>query len=500
MNRRMQAVAALCVAALAAGACSRAPKPAELSTGDIDTSTTSVVDDAMTTVPGQDLADPSAPTTNPDGTPAPTSNPVGTPAPAGQPGGQPAPSGTPPAGGGTAPPPPQSGPVLWSGADDTRGISKDKIVFCAHAALTYGAAFNTSAEDLNVYWTAVNAAGGVHGRKVEVYYENDNYSPDTAIEAAKACKDKYDPFVLLGGIGFDQIPAVRNWAENNKMPYLHHTATVNGSEGKQYSFTPLATTEKMGELFAELSASRFSGKKVGIIKRGSPNWEPGIDGFKKVAKERKVPVAFEREVPPNKGSYLQDIVDMRNSGTQVVFLWLNALESTEFITQTWAQGWFPQFMVFPFNITTQTLGDQALNPPIVGVNMHNAYSAGDYSGPFAAYADDMKQFEAQYDKFRPDADYEGVGSDLMFLNWASQKVTHQFLLQCGPDCTRTKFVNLLKQSKGTATSSVCAVDFTRPDSAGGHRGGFAASVLEAYKAPDGKVNFRNSKTCVEHVG
>ena len=61
MNRRMQAVAALCVAVLAAGACSRAPKPAELSTGDIDTSTTSVVDDAITTVPGQDPADPSAP-------------------------------------------------------------------------------------------------------------------------------------------------------------------------------------------------------------------------------------------------------------------------------------------------------------------------------------------------------------------------------------------------------------------------------------------------------
>ena len=28
---------------------------------------------------------------------------------------------------------------------------------------------------------------------------------DTAIEAAKSCKDKHDPFALLGGIGFDQI-------------------------------------------------------------------------------------------------------------------------------------------------------------------------------------------------------------------------------------------------------------------------------------------------------
>ncbi len=505
MTRRMRVAAVLCVAVLAAGACSRAPKPSEVSAGEFEPGEGPTVDDSGNPDPDGDPAvvvDPDAPVLNPDGTPAPTVDPDGTLGTGGQPGQPVQQPGASPGGPAPTAPPATGGPRtgLWSDADETRGITKDKIVFCAHAALTYGAAFNTSAEDLNVYWTAVNAAGGVYGRKVEVYYENDNYSPDTAIEAAKACKDKYDPFLLIGGIGFDQIPAVRNWAENNKMPYLHHTATVKGSEGKQYSFTPLATTEKMGELFAELSATRFKGKKVGIIKRGSPNWEPGIDGFKKVAKAKGVPIADEREVPPNKGSYLQDIVELRNKGSEVVFLWLNALESTEFITQTWAQGWTPQFMVFPFNITTQTLGSQALNPPIVGVNMHNAYSAHDYSGPFAAYADDMKLFEAQYDKYRPDADYEGVGSDLMFLNWASQKVTHQFLLQCGADCTRSKLVTLIKQSKGTATSSVCAVDFTRADSAGGHRGGYAASVLEAYKAPDGKINFRNSKTCVEHIG
>ena len=88
----------------------------------------------------------------------------------------------------------------------------------------------------------------------------------------------------------------------------------------------------------------------------------------------------------------------------------------------------------------------------------------------------------------------------MFLNWASQKTTHRFLEACGRDCTRSRFVQLLKQTTGSATSSVCAVDFTRPESAGGHRGGFRASVMEAYRSPDGRVNFRNTQTCVEHVG
>ena len=498
METRRRRLACVWLAlALLAAACSRAPSPTEVSAGDDRGSETEDSDDEKgsgSTVPGDTPAD-----TPVDAEGNPIAPGDGGPADPSAPGGETGPTAPPPPGG--APPPPPSGvpDPLFTGADDVRGITKDKIVLCAHAALTYGAAFNTSAEDLNVYWTAVNEAGGIFGRKVEVYYENDNYTAKDAITAAKSCRDKYDPFALIGGIGFDQIPAVRNWAENNKMLYIHHTATVNGSEGKRYSFSPLATTEKMGELFAELAAARFKGKEVGIIKRQSENWEPGIDGFKKVAKARGVPISLERSVAVNKGTYLQDIIDLRNSGAKVVFLWLNALESTEFITQTWAQGWRPQFMVFPFNLVTQTLGAGALDPPIVGVSMHNAYSAHDTGGPFAPYAADVKLFESQYDKYRPQADYEGVGGDLMFLNWASQKATHQFFLQCGADCTRSKFAHLLTQTKGSATPSVCAVDFTRSDSNAGRRGGYLVSAMQAYRGPGNKVNFRNIATCVEHL-
>lgn len=399
--------------------------------------------------------------------------------------------------------PGQAGPSYIAGLfnpnEDSRGITKDEIRICAHAALTYAAAFNTSAEDLNVYWTAVNDAGGIYGREVKAFYENDNYTPTDAQKAATACLDKYDPFVLLGGIGFDQIPSVRNFAEQRRVLYLHHTATVNGSEGKQFSFTPLPTTEKMGEMFAELAASRYPGKRVGIIKRQSENWEPGIDGFKRLAAKYGVEIVLDRPVPQNKGSYLQDIVDLQNAGAEVVFLWLNALESTTFIKQTKAQAWSPYFMVFPFNLTMQTLGDDALNPPISGVMMSNAYSFGDYSGPFAAYADDMRLFEAQYAKYRPDVDLGGVGGDLLFLNWSAQKATHQLLLLCGPSCGRNRFIEVLRGYRGQLTSSACENDFLRPGPGNDRRGGWKVSAMEAYRSPSGAVNLRNTATCVEHL-
>lgn len=403
------------------------------------------------------------------------------------------------AGGGVAPGAPAPAPGLFAPGEDTVGITPAEIRLCVHAALTYGAAFNTSADDLNVYWTAVNEAGGVYGRAVRTFYENDNYTPTDAVKAATACRDKYNPFLLLGGIGFDQIPAVRNWAEQNRMLYLHHTATVNGSEGKRFSFTPLPTTEQMGERFAELAATRFAGKGVGIIKRQSENWEPGVAAFKRVARQRGVDVVLERPVPQNKGSYIQDIIDLRNAGADVVWLWLNALESTTFIKQAKAQGYSPTFMVFPFNLTTQTLDDDALDPALVGIAMFNAYSEGDYGGPFAAYADDMRLFEAQYRKYRPSVDLGGVGGDLLFLNWSAQKVMHQLLLACGPDCTRNRFVGVLQGTNRQLTSSACTLDFTRPGPGNDRRGGYTVSVMESYRSPSGSVNFRNTATCVERI-
>ncbi len=256
---------------------------------------------------------------------------------------------------------PSARSTLFTAKEDTVGITKSSINLCAHAALTYGAAFNTSADDLNVHWSAVNDAGGIFGRNVAVTYENDNYSPDTAVQAATACQSK-GIFFLLGGIGFDQIPAVRNWAEANHMLYLHHTATVIGSADQRYSFTGLPSTEKLGEMFGELVAARYRDKKIGIIQRNSPNWAPGIAAFKAVARKYNVNIVADKQVQNNQANYTQEILDVKNAGAEVVFVWENALASTQIVKQAKAQAWSPTWLLFPFNLTSQTLGNDALEP------------------------------------------------------------------------------------------------------------------------------------------
>lgn len=403
------------------------------------------------------------------------------------------------AGTATTRPPASAAPrtTLFPADKDRVGITDAEIVLCAHAALTYGTAFGTTKDDLNVYWTAINNAGGVFGRKVRVEYQNDNYDPATAVAAATNCRDSFHPFMILGGIGFDQIPAVRTWAEQNKELYFHHTATVEGSDALRYSYTGLPSVERMGAVFADVAAARFAGQGVGIIKRGSSNWEPGVKSFKAESKPKGVKIVLEREVQVNKGNYTQDILDLKSADAKVVWVWLNALESTQFIKQAKAQGYSPNFLVFPFNLTSQTLGNDALTPPLTGVAMYNAYSKGDRSGSFASYKDDLDQFEAQYQAIDPGVDLGGVGGDLLFLNWSAQKSFHQLLIKCGKDCSRDRFLDVISGLKASTNTSACPLDFIRPGAGNSHRGGWSASVMQTYTSPSGKVNFHNVDTCIE---
>ncbi len=384
--------------------------------------------------------------------------------------------------------------TLFTPAEENIGITDKQITLCAHAALTYGPAFNVTKDDLNVFWNAMNDKGGVFGRRVEVTYENDDYKPEPAVVAARACKEK-NIFMLLGGIGFDQIPAVRNWAEENRMLYMHHTATVNGTAGKRFSFAPLPSVERTGEAFAQLYVSKYKGKKVGIIKRDGVNWEPGVVAFKDYLKARGLGnvIGPETKVPQNKGNYTDDILAMKNGGAEVVWIWENALGATQVVKQIKAQNYKPNMMLFPFNLTAQTLKDDSFGPTLDGVAMFTAYSKGDYAGSFSSYADDVKLFEAQYKQYRPNVDLGGVGGDLLFLNWTAQKSLYEQFLDCGKDCNRNRFVDTMETYKKRPTSSVCPLDFT----GGNHRAGSDQLVfMETYRGPSGEPGWRNTRACV----
>ena len=167
-------------------------------------------------------------------------------------------------------------------------------------------------------------------------YEDDAYSPHRGHRAAEACCEK-NPFILVGGIGFDQIPAVRSFAEEKHVLYVHHTARQDYT--KRYSFSALPTVEQAGKLAAQWIATQHPGEKVGALYRDSENWDPGYKAFVAELDRLNVDFAEASAVASDQRTYSTMLNDVPGqNGVDVVFGWENALNGTNMVLQAKCQG------------------------------------------------------------------------------------------------------------------------------------------------------------------
>ncbi|HUY64193.1 MAG TPA: ABC transporter substrate-binding protein [Acidimicrobiales bacterium] len=392
---------------------------------------------------------------------------------------------------------------LYSGSDETVGLTNKSIQLCAHAALTFGPAFNIGASDLNVFWQMVDdpaddpyphTAGqaGIYNRQVlnpatsppspGINIQDDGYQPSKAVQAAQACEGQPGgDFFLLSGIGFDQIPAVRVWAEQNHMLYIHHIATQQGTAGLQYSFTMLPTLETVGRQFGQYYLAHMNGLKIGIIERNSSNWSPGIATFKQTlaAAGEQNNIVADDPVTNNQSEYPQQIADMHTKGAQVVFIWENALAADEIIQQSANQGFNPKWLLYPFNLTLYTLNQSGVDTSqMYGMVPWPAYACpserpSNYFGGNTTYQEEVLKFEAEYAKRDPNANLCGDGGDLLFGTWEAWRQVAQLLVDCGANCTRDGVAGLMLHGYKQQVGANCPVDFSGGD---GYHGGSAEDI------------------------
>jgi ABC-type branched-subunit amino acid transport system substrate-binding protein len=260
----------------------------------------------------------------------------------------------------------------------------------------------------------------------------------------------------------------------------------------------MPSVEQLGTWFGQFAAKKFRGKKIGIIYRDSSNWKPGYNLFKKTVEAAGMDIVAEAGTSVNQANYTQELARLKTAGAQLVFAWENALAVTEMIKQAQVQAYHPTWLVFPFNLTMNTLDSDgsAMAQDIWGLATWEAYDPGYYGGGFASYAAEIKEFERQYAKWDPSANLSGPGGDLLFLNWEAQKGMHVLLQACGKDCTRNKIAGLLLAGWHKPVPPNCPVDFRRGDH---HHGGYTFNILHAVRDPNGRANFVPVTRCATGI-
>jgi branched-chain amino acid transport system substrate-binding protein len=159
-----------------------------------------------------------------------------------------------------------------SGPGDTTGVTDTTIKTGIHAPVTGAAAIPQQSFEraVGVYFDAVNRAGGIHGRKVEVLFRDDGFDPNRARTECKRMAEQDEVFLLIGGGGADQIDACARYAASTGVPYLsagvHETRPGLGDLANLPTYFALSLTyEQQVPLLTRLVDKQFGGDKVALI-------------------------------------------------------------------------------------------------------------------------------------------------------------------------------------------------------------------------------------------
>jgi branched-chain amino acid transport system substrate-binding protein len=162
-----------------------------------------------------------------------------------------------------------------------QGVTADKILV-GQAAVFSGPAAQLGIQMRNgikAYFDAVNEKGGVHGRKLELVTEDDQYEPKVAPVATKKLIDEHKVFALLGYVGTPTGVAHLPVVTQAKVPLvgMFTGAEVLREPLNRYVFHVRASYYDETEKIVEQVVST-GGKKISVFYQNDAYGEAGRKG------------------------------------------------------------------------------------------------------------------------------------------------------------------------------------------------------------------------------
>jgi branched-chain amino acid transport system substrate-binding protein len=209
------------------------------------------------------------------------------------------------------------------GSQSVPGVTDTEIVVGTHMPLTGPAApgYSKISPATKAYFDYVNAAGGVHGRKITYRIVDDGYDPARTQQVVRELVLKDKVFALLNGLGTPTHTGVLDFLKSNRVPDL---LVASGSRSWNqpdkypgtFGFQPDYTVE--GKVLGTYIKNNHAGQKVCHFGQNDDFGRDSVLGVEKVLGETGL-AAKETYVPTN-ANVAPQIGKLKAAGCQVVVL------------------------------------------------------------------------------------------------------------------------------------------------------------------------------------
>jgi len=277
----------------------------------------------------------------------------------------------------------------------TQGITDTEILIGTHADLSGPlAGSSTEGRDgLLMRIDEINAAGGIHGRKLRAIVEDTGYDTKRAVLATQKLVDRDKVFAIVFPFGTGPSLASLPIAKDKGIPMLFpgsgavafHTPPSPTSFGY---FLPDAFFMRLG---VDYAARELKPKRVGAIYQGDDYGEAMLEGAKIALAKHKIELVETASYKPGATDFSAQVARMKGANIDLLLLGTALRETVGVVRERQKLGWDVKVLGgFPiYNAISLALGKDA---------MEGVYAVGQNK---IFYTDTAPpQVKAWYEKFR----------------------------------------------------------------------------------------------------
>jgi branched-chain amino acid transport system substrate-binding protein len=216
--------------------------------------------------------------------------------------------------------------LLTAGACTTaaaqQGVTDTEIVLGDILPLTGPPALLGVAHNLGVKAAVaeVNAAGGIHGRKLRLISEDDGYVPSRTIQGVRKLISSDKVFALTSVSGTAQSQAAMPLIAQAGLPAMAPITTYEGLYKptiKNVFAVGYDMSDAVEGLVARM-ADRYPGKKWALISQDDDYGENVRDGFERAAKAKKLQIVSSQIYKKGQTDFSSEILKVKQSGAEAL--------------------------------------------------------------------------------------------------------------------------------------------------------------------------------------
>ncbi len=351
-------------------------------------------------------------------------------------------------------------------ADETTGLTKDTIKLGIFGPMTGPAAlFGKGVFGVESVYKAVNDAGGIHGRRIEIVREDTACDPTRGLAAFKKLASQDQVFALDAGLCSNVVMAAKADIEKSGIPFMGLGAATPGIAAPLAAnmFQPVATTDEVGRSMIDFAMSKPGTKKIAIISHtddwGKSNRDPAVAYLKS-----RYGLAPVQDLTMERGSTdaTPQILKLRGAGADFVLVLMYPAEVAIFMRDAYKYG-VKVPVLAPQSIsledTRSRVGSLA---PVANMAVYYPYA-------HPTDAPEMRKWTDLIHKYYPGERIEAFS----FLGMSGALAMVQALKDAGPELTRSKLIAALNNIRNFDSGiSATPITFTPADHAGVKGGAF----------------------------